>query len=63
MNWPGLSMSGYGFYVWGSYIFSLVVIVWEVMSLKQRKKALTQQQSSNTVPASVLRGSANETTS
>jgi heme exporter protein D len=56
-------MSGYGFYVWGSYIFSLVVIVWEVVSLKQRKKALTLQQSSNTVPASVLRGSANETTS
>jgi heme exporter protein D len=63
MNWPDLSMSGYGFYVWGSYIFSLVVIVWEVVSLKQRKKALTLQQSSNTVPASVLRGSANETTS
>ena len=63
MNWPDLSMGGYGFYVWGSYIFSLVVIVWEVVSLKQRKKALTQQQSSNTVPASVLRGSTNETTS
>ena len=63
MNWPDLSMGAYGFYVWGSYIFALVAIVWEVVSLKQRKKALTQQQSSNTVPASVLRGSANETTS
>ena len=64
MNWSEFwSMGGYGFYVWGSYIFSLVLIVWEVVSLKQRKKALTQQQSSNTVPASVLRGSANETTS
>lgn len=64
MNWPDLSMGGYGFFVWGSYIVSLVAIVWEVVSLKQRKKALTEQQSSsNSVPASVLRGSANETTS
>jgi heme exporter protein CcmD len=63
MNWPDLSMGGYGFYIWGSYIFSL--IVWEIVSLSQRKKALTQhkQQSSDSVPASVLRGSANETTS
>ena len=64
MNWPDLSMGGYGFYIWGSYIVSLIAIVWEVVSLKQRKKALTQQQqsSSNSVPASVLRGSINETT-
>ena len=65
MNWPDLSMGGYGFYIWGSYLVSLVAIVWEVVSLKQRKKALTQQQqqSSNPVTASVLRGSINETTS
>jgi heme exporter protein D len=63
MNWPDLSMGGYGFYVWGSYLVSLVAIVWEVVSLKQRKKTVTQQQSSNSVPASVLRGSVNETTS
>ena len=63
MNWPDLSMGGYGFYVWGSYLVSLVAIVWEVVSLKQRKKALAQQQSSNSVPASVLRERANETTS
>ena len=65
MNWPDLSMGGYGFYIWGSYIFSLIAIVWELVSLSQRKKALTQQQqrSSESVPASVLRGSANETTS
>ena len=63
MNWPDLSMGGYGFYVWGSYLASLIAIVWEVVSLKQRKKALTQQQSANSVPASVLRGSVNETTS
>ena len=63
MNWPDLSMGGYGFYVWGSYLASLIAIVWEVVSLKQRKKALTQQQLSNSVPVSVLRGSINETTS
>ena len=65
MNWLDLSMGGYGFYIWGSYLVSLIAIVWEVVSLKQRKKALTQQQkqSSNSVPASVLRGSINETTS
>ena len=67
MNWPDLSMGGYGFYVWGSYIFSLVVIVWELVSLRQRKKALLQQQQrqqrSTPVSPSVLTGSANETTS
>jgi heme exporter protein D len=63
MNWPDLSMGGYGFYVWGSYLVSLIAIVWEVVSLKQRKKALTQQQLSKPVAAPVLRGSINETTS
>jgi heme exporter protein D len=64
MNWPDLSLGGYGFYVWGSYLVSLILIVWEVVSLKQRKKALLQQQqSSKPVTASVLRGSVNETTS
>jgi heme exporter protein D len=64
MNWPDLSMGGYGFYVWGSYIASLIFIVWEIVSLKQRKKALThQQQASKPVSTPVLRGSVNETTS
>lgn len=69
MNWPDLSMGGYGFYVWGSYIFALILIVWEVFSLKQRKKTLRQQQDaqqqqrSSAVSPSVLTGSANETTS
>lgn len=67
MNWPDLSMSGQGFYIWGSYIFALAAIAWEVISLKQRKRALQQQQrqerSSSVSSSSVLTGSANETTS
>ena len=65
MNWPDLSMGGYGFYVWGSYIASLIFFVWEVVSLIQRKKALAQQQQQSSKPVStpVLRGSINETTS
>ena len=27
MNWPDLSMGGYGFYVWGSYLFALIAIL------------------------------------
>ncbi len=69
MNWPDLSMGGYGFYVWGSYIFALILIAWEVVSLKQRRKSLRQQQDaqrqqrSSSVSPSGLTGSANETTS
>jgi heme exporter protein CcmD len=46
-------MGGYGFYVWGSYLVSLILIVWEVVSLKQRKKALVQQK---TEPSAVAPG-------
>ena len=63
MHWPDLSMGGYGFYVWGSYLFALVAIVWEVISLRQRKKTVVQEQRSPAVRAAVLRGSTNETTS
>jgi heme exporter protein D len=71
MNWPDLSMGGYGFYVWGSYLFALVAIVWEVLSLRQRKKALVNEarkavaneERPAVVRSPVLRGSTNETTS
>jgi heme exporter protein CcmD len=65
MNWPDLSMGEYGFYVWGSYIFALGLFVWELASLKQRKRALKQQQQqrSSSVSPKVFTGSANETTS
>jgi heme exporter protein CcmD len=59
MNWPDLSMGGYGFYVWGSYLFALLAIVWELVSLSYRKKAQAQENSS----PRVLRGSTHETTS
>ena len=71
MNWPDLSMGEYGFYVWGSYLFALVAIVWEVVSLRQRKKALANEARKTmanddrpaTVRTTVLRGSTHETTS
>jgi heme exporter protein D len=59
MNWPDLSMGGYGFYVWGSYLFALLAIVWELVTLSYRKKA--QQQEKPVTKA--VRGKANETTS
>lgn len=40
MDW---SMGGYGFYVWGSYLCSFVVIGLEVFSLVKRKRACAQQ--------------------
>ena len=59
MNWPDLSFGRYGFYIWGSYLFALVAIVWELVSLSYRKKFRTQEKTS----PGVLRGSTNETTS
>lgn len=56
-------MGEYGFYVWGSYIFSLIAIVWEVVSLSHRKKALTHRQLSAPTQPAVLRERTNETTS
>ena len=43
MNWPDLSMSGYGFYVWGSYLVSLLLIGGEVALLIKRKRSLPRQ--------------------
>jgi len=59
MNWPDLSMGRYGFYVWGSYLFSLIAIVWELVSLNHRKKAHAREK----IAPTILRGSTNETTS
>jgi len=59
MNWPDLSMGRYGFYVWGSYLFSLMAIVWELVGLNHRKKAYARGKDA----PRILRGSPNETTS
>jgi heme exporter protein D len=40
MHWNTLSdffaMGGYAFYVWSSFGLTLLVVVWEVVALKQR---------------------------
>ena len=59
MNWPDLSMGGYGFYIWGSYLFALLAFIWELVTLSYRKKSQLQEKSSR----EILRGSTNETTS
>ena len=44
MDWSKfLSMGGYGFYVWGSYLVSLVAIGGEVFFLIRRKKSLEKK--------------------
>lgn len=40
MNWSEFfSMGGYGFYIWGSYLAALLVLVGEVVLLMKRNKA------------------------
>jgi heme exporter protein D len=36
-------MGGYGFYVWGSYLVTLVLLGAEVLQLLKRKKTLREQ--------------------
>ncbi len=47
MNWGSLSnfidMGGRGFYVWGSYLITLVCIVFELVLLSRQKSALWQR--------------------
>lgn len=41
MNWSEFfSMGGYAFYVWGSYIATLLVLGGEVVLLMRRQKSL-----------------------
>jgi len=43
MQWGSLenflSMGGYGFYVWGSYVVCAVIIVAEIWALRHRRRA------------------------
>jgi len=57
MDW---SQGGYGFYVWGAYLFALLAIGGEVIALTRRKKALIQQRKSS---EEFREGRSNETTS
>lgn len=44
MRWSEFfTMGGYGFYVWGSYLITLLLIGGEVALLIRRKKSLRQQ--------------------
>ncbi|MGH9872186.1 MAG: heme exporter protein CcmD [Pyrinomonadaceae bacterium] len=44
MNWSEFfSMGGYGFYVWGSYLTALILLVGEVMLLRKRKNSLRKR--------------------
>ena len=44
MDWSKFfSMGGYGLYVWGSYVSSLVVLVAEVVLLMRRQKLLRKR--------------------
>lgn len=44
MNWGSwqnfMAMGGYGLYVWGSYIVTLVVLVAEIVSLTMRRRGV-----------------------
>jgi len=57
MDW---SQGGYGFYVWGSYLFALLAIGAEVVTLMRRTKVLIQQKKSS---EAFKEGRSDETTS
>ncbi|MHB8666529.1 MAG: heme exporter protein CcmD [Burkholderiales bacterium] len=47
MNWGSwqnfVAMGGYGLYVWGSYIVTLVVLVAEIVSLTMRRRSVIER--------------------
>lgn len=47
MQWNSLSefinMGGYGFYVWGSYGVTVVLLAAEIITLRSRKRRVAQQ--------------------
>jgi heme exporter protein D len=62
MNWSEFfSMGGYAFYVWGSYLATLILMGGEVVLLRRRRKVTHQQTPSGSgVQGKVV---TNETTS
>ena len=48
MNWSDFfQMGGYAFYVWGSYLVTLIAIGAEVVSLIKRRKRNSQLRTNN----------------
>ncbi|MBX9917279.1 MAG: heme exporter protein CcmD [Nitrosomonas sp.] len=49
MNWSSwsefFSMGGYGLYVWGSYVVTLICIVGEILLISRRHRTLEKQYS------------------
>jgi len=49
MNWSSVSdffaMGGYGLYVWGSYVVTLICIVAEIWLISNRRRTLEKQYS------------------
>ncbi|MSQ05551.1 MAG: heme exporter protein CcmD [Nitrosomonadaceae bacterium] len=47
MNWTSwsdfISMGGYGYYVWGSYLISFICIAGEIILVSNRKRTLLKQ--------------------
>lgn len=44
MNWAEFfAMKGYGFYVWGSYGMTLLVVMVEVLLVRQKRKNTLRQ--------------------
>jgi heme exporter protein D len=46
MNWGSwqnfLAMGGYGLYVWGSYVVTLIVLVAEIVALVTRRRGVIE---------------------
>jgi heme exporter protein D len=57
MIWKSLddfiAMGGYGFYVWGSYLVTAVVIIAEILMLRARRRAIEK---ARTVQAALTQG-------
>ena len=47
MNWGSwqnfVAMGGYGLYVWGSYVVTLVVLVAEIVALVMRRRGVIER--------------------
>ncbi|GDX61320.1 MAG: heme exporter protein CcmD [Nitrosospira sp.] len=54
MNWTSwsdfISMGGYGYYVWGSYLISFICIAGEIILVSNRKRTLLKQISLTKAP-------------